>query len=81
MPNDWTRAVIVLWCRGKGGEDECTSYSRGITLQSIPGKVCGSFFFSEGERDKSAGRVKRRGVLGNMKDVQTNLLWEMVRKN
>ena len=40
VPDDWTKAVIILVYKGKGDRNECGSH-RDISLMSIAGKVYG----------------------------------------
>ncbi len=40
VPGEWKKAVIVPLHKSKGNKDECNNY-RGISLLSVPGKICG----------------------------------------
>ncbi len=40
MLEDWRKAIIVPLYKGKGKREECNNY-RGISLLSVPGKICG----------------------------------------
>ncbi len=43
MPDDQKKAIIVSLYKGKGSRSECSSF-RGISLLSVPGKICGRNF-------------------------------------
>ena len=39
IPEDWRKGIILPFYKGKGSRHDCHNY-RGITLLSVPGKVC-----------------------------------------
>ncbi len=69
VPVDWKRAIIVPLYKGKGSRSECSSY-RGISLQSVPGKMHGRILterlieVTEGKlSEKLGGFRKGRGCV------------------
>ncbi len=57
MPDDWKKAIIVPFYKGKGSRSECSSY-RGISLLSIPGKVYGRIL-TERLMEATEGKVSK----------------------
>ncbi len=72
MPEDWRKAIIVLFYKGKGKREECNNY-RGISLLSVPGKIYGRILnermmkiTDKSVDDKQGGFWKGRGCVNQI---------------